>query len=535
MKECCFKNFWPAGGRSCIYHSEGAAPERASRLAILALTSLLVSFLTVLAGCSSGNSGTGAAGTWPTSADLGPGEFLAADFSAQEPKPYIVKAGKAGEGVYCILYLEQGRSVSQAQINAIIREFDETIYPGVTETFGSEPNPGIDADQKIHILLLDIRDGFNGTTQSAYIAGYFDPGNEYPAVTYPYSNEKELIYMDIYPAVPASARFYNTLAHEFQHMIHWEQKDNRYGISDETWLDEAMSEIAPVYCGYGPSYSRVYTFQTTPSDSLTRWDGTLNDYAVAYMWAHYIKDRFESSSPNIFRIILQNNRTGIEAVNAALALAQPPVTFTAVFKDWAIANYSGNSIAWPDHPEWSYTSLDTRPGTYNQIKLPGLFPASRENVTSLPALPLWSTGYYSYTPLSAATGTITWTASGSAESSSLADPTPSIHPGLVSGQAYTFATKGYLIRDNAGDLNSLTGASVTRSSVESDISPPAEPYIEKRVHPAKTPKALVDQANADHRMHAAGAGDGPEPVCVHSFFAEKRKGLRAKGAKPDFN
>ena len=410
-------------------------------------------------------------------------------------------------------------------------EFDEIIHPGVTGTFGSEPNPGIDNNPKIQILLLDIKDGYNGTTQSTYIAGYFDPGNEYPAGTYPYSNEKELLYMDIYPAVPASMRFFTTLAHEFQHMVHWEQKDNSYGVSDETWLDEAMSEIAPVYCGYGPSYSRVLTFQTKPSDPLTRWDGTVNDYGVAYMWAHYMKDRFESATPNIFHSILQNDGSGIAAVSTAIA----PITFAALFRDWSIANYSGNAITWPGHPEWSYISLDTRPGTYNGIKLPGLFPDASQNPASpLPALAMWSTGYASYTPLSLPSGTITWTTSSDTETAALADTAPSINPSLVSGQAYTFTTKAYLIRGNAGDVNSLTGASVTRLSVESEIPSTGALYTGKSDHPAKTPKMLVDQANTDHKMHSTGAGSGPEPVCVHSYFAEKGKDIRARGSKPRF-
>ena len=71
---------------------KGSGPKISRQPAvILVQTCLLLLFFPVLAGCSGGNSGTGASRAWPTSANLGPGDFLAADFSAQDPKPYIVK------------------------------------------------------------------------------------------------------------------------------------------------------------------------------------------------------------------------------------------------------------------------------------------------------------------------------------------------------------------------------------------------------------------------------------------------------------
>jgi hypothetical protein len=49
-------------------------------------------------------------------------------------------------------------------------------------------------------------------------------------------------------------------------MIHWEQKTHLRGLFDDTWLDEAMSEVARTYCGLGPEYRDVFIYETAPSD-----------------------------------------------------------------------------------------------------------------------------------------------------------------------------------------------------------------------------------------------------------------------------
>ena len=75
------------------------------------------------------------------------------------------------------------------------------------EWFGDEPD--VDGDSKIFILLDDIRDG-----QGTY-RGYFYAVNEFPRTTYPISNEKELLMIDIYPSyTSAPAQTYGTIAHE---------------------------------------------------------------------------------------------------------------------------------------------------------------------------------------------------------------------------------------------------------------------------------------------------------------------------------
>ena len=455
--------------------------------------------------------------------------FWAADFTTYTL--YKVTGVKVGEGVHCQIYVEQGRTVDGSVITSIINEFDTKIYPKNTTTFGNEPNPGIDNDAKVYILLLDIKDGYDPVGSPSYVGGYFDPGNEYPLSVNAYSNQKEMFYMDINPATPGSIRFFSTLAHEFQHMIHWQQEEvYKNHANDEVWLNEAMSEVAPVYCGYGPSYNRVQLFEYYPNDSLTDWGGSVIDYGVAYMWGQYFKDHF--GSYNIFRAMLQNSNTGIDSVNSALAeisaLDTDP-TFTSTFHDWAIAVYSGNTRTWPDHPEWSYITIDTWPGTYNGYTLPGLLPNPAP--TSLPLLERSSLAFYSYTPVTDPIGTINWAGGTGAVKAALADKAPSLFSDLVSGQNYTFLTTGYLILSNSSDSATAGAGDVTNTSLFQNITSDALNSVQTE-GPAMSPRAMLDRANSDPvlRRRVAETGE-PEALCIHSFIKEKEKPLREKARK----
>lgn len=493
------------------------------------LACLVAALAALLAGCGGG--------------DDGPGIFDGLDNPAPQPQPevrtfwatnlatdidYQLQANKVGEGTRCYVYLEQGRTVPQSAIDNLIAEFDARIYPGDTGAFGSEPNPGIDGDAKIYILLLDILDTFNPPGNRSYVAGYFSEANEFTqsqmAQYNAHSNEKEMFYMDINPGTAVDLQFLGVLAHEFQHMIHFRQKYVAYAALDDDWLNEAMSEVAPVYCGYGPDYGRVYTFELKPWDSLTIWGGRVQDYAVAYMWAQYLKDRVDSSSGNtIFWRMLHRPDTGIASVSAALADAGYAKDFGGVFRDWAVANYSGNALSWAGHPERSYTTINTWPGIYpvdgtTAIQLPGLFGyVGWTNVSALYGLEPWSVDYYLYTPLSGNTGSVTWTRANPSGWASLGDNT-TLSFSLASGSAYSYTGAGYLIAANPSADNNFAGDGVG--------------YTSSRPRPA-TVAAMLAETGRDATVQRLVAMTGkPFPVCVHPFLREKTRPLEKMGIRP---
>ncbi len=443
--------------------------------------------------------------------------FLALDFTNNTS--YFVNATKVAEGTHCYIYLEQGQSVDQPTIDAIKNEFDNNIYPGDTTAFGDEPNPGVDANPKIYILLLDIKDGYNGTTITSFVGGYFSQLNEYSQdQNNPATNLKEMLYMDVNPVIPGSADFYGTLAHEFQHMIHWEQKTKQRNLNDDIWLNEAMSTVARTYCGLGPDYSSVFTYESAPSNSLTKWDKTVEDYGVVYMWAQYYKDRVGS---DIFWEMLHNNRTGIDSVNNALTAVGYSKDFTGAFRDWAIANFSGNSLSWTGHPEWSYVSINTWPGTYNGITLNGLFnDPSKWNVNTLQPLDMWSVDYYGYSPVSGTTGSVTWNPASPSDRAAVVDSGNALlYYDMTVGTPYSYDTYGYLIAQNPSGISG-GGDGITYASKESTLKSPAE---------------ILEAAGRNPIARALARETGkPQAICIQSYFSEREKELRSNGARPAF-
>ncbi len=438
----------------------------------------------------------------------------------QSPIPYPLNATKVYEGQYCYVYLQQNYAVPATAPKAIADQFDTNIYPKMKANFGDEPN--IDTDSKIYILLLNIKDGATSHS-SSYVAGYFDPMNEYSSSQYPHSNQHEMIYMNINPVLGIDAQgtdFYGTIAHEFQHMIHWNYKRSL----DDTWLDEGMATVAPTVCGYGPDYGRVYTYEKSPSPSLTYWpqQASLENYAVVYMWTQYLADQLGAG---IFQQILHNNSYGINSVNAALSAANYRWDFTGTFRNWTMANYYGNRTV-TGHPEWSYTSLDTHANSYDywsQI-LPGLFPTSTTNQTSLSSLDQWSVGYYAYTTTSSP-GTVTWTPKGAGETASFIDGgVGTVNFNVSSGASNSFTSNGYLIVQNPTAAATSAGDAVTRTSLVAAAS----------LTPA-TPARILAAANAHPLARSMSARSGrPQHVCVDSFFREREKALRDQGIRPAF-
>lgn len=445
--------------------------------------------------------------SWSFSTEV---RFYAYNFATG--RNYILGATKVAEGINTYIYLEVGAYVSQAVIDELKNEFDNNIYGNVRAAFGTEPNPGVDGDPKMFILLLDIPDVTGGGTT----VGYFDPSNELSVAIYPSTNLKEMLYVDSgsMQTVANLADVKDTMAHEFQHMIHWGLKK-----SDDTWLNEAMSEIARAFSGYGPSYDRAYGYQLSPSDSLTVWSGTVDDYGVVYMWAQYFYDHVGTG---VFKDMLANSHTGIASVEAALTKAGYGKDFYATFRDWSVANFSGKGVQWPSHPEWSYKSLDLYAGTLSDgTPLPGLFwDPSKINATALASLNPWAVNYYGYGVAIGAPGTVTWTEAGVGDTATFIDGGNStITFDIQSGTSYGYLTNGYLIEQNPTNNTTLGNA-------------PASGAVAYTAAAAKTPGQLLLEAgqSATGRRILAETGKPPR-ICVQPYFAAREKKLRAAREK----
>ena len=66
-------------------------------------------------------------------------------------------------------------------------------------------------------------------------------------------------------AKPNSTFYDGTLAHEFQHMIHWANDRN-----EDSWVNEGMSELASYLNGFDPGGADA-AYTQKPDTQLTTW------------------------------------------------------------------------------------------------------------------------------------------------------------------------------------------------------------------------------------------------------------------------
>jgi hypothetical protein len=130
------------------------------------------------------------------------------------------------------------------------------------------------------------------------------------------------------------------IAHEFQHLISFNQKERIHNVAEDVWLNEARSEYVPTLLGYNQGEEgndlnrRIGNFLDKPYDSLTEWKNLPYDYGVASLFIHYLVDHY---GQGILINSLKSSKTGIESLNYALEKASFKEDFAQVFTDWTIA------------------------------------------------------------------------------------------------------------------------------------------------------------------------------------------------------
>lgn len=169
------------------------------------------------------------------------------------------------------------------------------IYDKNRSIFGEEP-PGT--------LNSSNLDDFNSNgdiymliSRKIYTAGYFWGTDLYPATVFAESNHKKIFFLQLSSSFSDLNREINdisaTMAHEFQHMIHFWQK--RKLPQSDAWLDEAMSGYAEYINGFrienqnnqSKALQANYYFERVNSIRVDKWHLETDTNLV--MGAHYGK------------------------------------------------------------------------------------------------------------------------------------------------------------------------------------------------------------------------------------------------------
>lgn len=272
------------------------------------------------------------------------------------------------------------RTFLSNSIATLAQEFENNIYLKETQFWGSEPNPGIDDDSKVTILLEDLIPG-NG--------GYFDATNEHPKEIAVGSNEREIIFV----SVGAGSFGKIFLGHEFQHLISYNRKELLRQVQEDVWLNELRSEYSVSLLGYNDNFynsnleRRMDAFLENPSDSLTEWPNVSTDYAQVALFGQYLSEQFGQA---VLSETLNSLAIGIDSINQFLQKNNYTEKFSNVFENWTVANYLNN------------ISLDKRYG-YQREELKSIHVIPDQTFLSYPLLltvnydlKSWQPAWYKY-------------------------------------------------------------------------------------------------------------------------------------------
>lgn len=286
-----------------------------------------------------------------TTADIGKRTVLAKPFSVGEQHRFLTDEGDRDAELLAIsehayFWVESTLPLTEAELTAAAEHFESEIYPQVTGLFGDLWQPGVDSDPRFSILHLDGY-GENGEL------GFFNSGDEYPKTIYENSNEQELIYLNMASLRIGSQLYYGTLAHEFQHLIQWNQDPN-----EPIWFSEGLAQFTESYLGY-QTVDSPFDYRQRPHVQLNDWeiddqDNLLAHYGAAYLFVIYI---WEQLGEQAIVDIIHHPADGLAGLYAILNNKDLNLSLESFLASWVAANFLDDDRA---GPAYHYRTLDLK-------------------------------------------------------------------------------------------------------------------------------------------------------------------------------
>ncbi|HNF94473.1 MAG TPA: immune inhibitor A, partial [Anaerolineales bacterium] len=229
-------------------------------------------------------------------------------------------------------WVQDGLDIDEGEMKKLVDTFENQMYPTNREFFGSEWSPGIDGDEHIYILYSRGL-GFS-------VAGYFSSSDSTHPMIQEYSNAHEMFLFNADNTPLGGDYAYAVLAHEFQHMIHWNND-----LNETSWLNEGSSELAVLLNGYETGgFDTLYI--SDPDLQLNDWPNdqgaTSPHYGAGFLFMTYFLDRFGEEAT---QALVKDPANGLDSVDDVLQqigatdkLTGQPITADDFFMDWALTN-----------------------------------------------------------------------------------------------------------------------------------------------------------------------------------------------------
>ncbi|KXK57267.1 MAG: T9SS type A sorting domain-containing protein [Chlorobi bacterium] len=213
------------------------------------------------------------------------------------------------------------------------------------EVFGIPPVNRYSNDYVTDFLFYDVKDGFSG---NGAVLGFFSPNDQSDPSVVPFSNGLNLLYIDSNEGLQGGTDgLLGTIAHEYQHLIHYARKRNSI-----TFLNEGCSEVASILNGY--SSRRDASYLNNTNVPMFRWTrntsqaaNLLADYTRAMTWVHYLSEQF---GERFLYEFAGASRDSMARVDEALQkIGRTDITWQSILKNFSAALYVQSSTAEPQY------------------------------------------------------------------------------------------------------------------------------------------------------------------------------------------
>lgn len=271
-------------------------------------------------------------------------------FLLAEDEKYIHELRYVSEHAY--FWFQRSSKVTFGEIETSANFFDNEIWYLDRFIYGSNATPGIDGDERIHIVHFD--DGLGG-----YL-GFFRPDDQCSTHICYDSNELDAIYIVTEQAPINSNTYYSTVAHEYQHLIQFYVDGNEY-----RWLDEAFSQFAEFLQGFGDEEVNQYNvreYLANPNHNLNSWSYYSNmsaHYGAGYIFVTYLYERF---GLGFIQALSANPLGGLASVADTLQ-TEYNLSLDDVVIDWLIANDVDNITIGDGRYGYAFLNMPASPAT----------------------------------------------------------------------------------------------------------------------------------------------------------------------------
>ena len=248
---------------------------------------------------------------------------------------FLMKATLLLKTAHANWYVQQDSSIPPDRLLPLLRssanDFETHVYPTDHAAFGQELPVGPDHDPRITILNANLPG----------VGGYYSAEDLYPRGVNAYSNQRKMLYVNIDSYELGTPGYASTVAHEFQHMIHWYQHER-----DDAWINEGSSMLAQTLNGYSADGLDA-AFAAAPGTQVSDFcygppdcpdDQASAHYGAGFQWMLYFYQHYGADRA-MRAVLADKSLSTIALFDDVLARLGSHDTARDMFRKWTVANF----------------------------------------------------------------------------------------------------------------------------------------------------------------------------------------------------